>query len=326
MRNALRRRRWTLAVALLSGVLLLPTLGLASAAAASTYPDVAAEPVPFGNAGFFGSMAGVQLAAPVVGMVSTPSAQGYWLVASDGGVFSFGDAGSYGSMGGQRLDVPVVGMTSTADGQRLPARGVGRRGVLPRRRRCSWVRWVETPDAAHCGHGGHARRPRLLARGLGRWGLRLRRRACSSVHRRQPCDALPSSAWRPRRRPRLLARGVGRWGVLLRRRRVPGVDGRGPLERLAVGIAATASGRGYWMGSSDGGVFSFGDAGFFGSMGGQQLQYPVTAITATPDGGGARLSPSTETPTATLGPGATRPGGRGAAATALRGRLLARHP
>ena len=90
------------------------------------------------------------------------------------------------------------------------------------------------------------------------------------------------------------------------------------LNAPVVGIAATASGRGYWMGSSDGGVFSFGDAGFFGSMGGQQLQYPVTAITATPDGGGYWLLPSTETPTATLGPGATGP-----AVVALQQRLSA---
>ena len=30
--------------------------------------------------------------APVVGMASTPSGKGYWLVAADGGIFSFGDA------------------------------------------------------------------------------------------------------------------------------------------------------------------------------------------------------------------------------------------
>ena len=32
-------------------------------------------------------------------MASTPDGAGYWLVASDGGVFSFGDAGFYGSAG-----------------------------------------------------------------------------------------------------------------------------------------------------------------------------------------------------------------------------------
>ena len=43
-------------------------------------------------------------------MTPSASGQGYWLVASDGGIFSFGDAGFYGSMGGTTLDKPVVGM------------------------------------------------------------------------------------------------------------------------------------------------------------------------------------------------------------------------
>jgi len=42
--------------------------------------------------------------------------QGYWLVASDGGIFAFGDAQFYGSMGGHPLNKPVVGMTGTGDG------------------------------------------------------------------------------------------------------------------------------------------------------------------------------------------------------------------
>jgi hypothetical protein len=42
----------------------------------------------------------------------TGPTQGYWLVASDGGIFSFGDALFYGSRGGAILDKPVVSMTS----------------------------------------------------------------------------------------------------------------------------------------------------------------------------------------------------------------------
>jgi hypothetical protein len=53
-----------------------------------------------------------------------------------------------------------------------------------------------------------------------------------------------------------------------------------------VGIAATPDGKGYWEVASDGGVFSFGDAGFYGSMGGQHLNAPVVGIAATPDGKG----------------------------------------
>ncbi len=42
-----------------------------------------------------------------------------------------------------------------------------------------------------------------------------------------------------------------------------------------MGIAATTTGAGYWLMASDGGAFNFGDAGFFGSMGGQPLNAPV---------------------------------------------------
>ena len=50
------------------------------------------------------------------GLVATPDGGGYWLVASDGGIFSYGDAGFLGSRGGQPLNKPVVGMAATADG------------------------------------------------------------------------------------------------------------------------------------------------------------------------------------------------------------------
>ena len=54
---------------------------------------------------------------PVVGMAATPDGGGYWLVASDGGIFSYGDAGFYGSTGSMVLNKPVVGMTPTPDGK-----------------------------------------------------------------------------------------------------------------------------------------------------------------------------------------------------------------
>jgi len=53
---------------------------------------------------------------PIVGATSTPDENGYWLVASDGGIFSFGDASFYGSTGAIHLNKPVVGMASTPDG------------------------------------------------------------------------------------------------------------------------------------------------------------------------------------------------------------------
>jgi hypothetical protein len=49
-------------------------------------------------------------------MSATPSGHGYWLVASDGGLFAFGDAPFDGSMGGKKLNGPVVGMAATPSG------------------------------------------------------------------------------------------------------------------------------------------------------------------------------------------------------------------
>jgi hypothetical protein len=40
---------------------------------------------------------------PIVGMAPTPDGKGYWLVGSDGGIFTFGDATFDGSRSGQPL-------------------------------------------------------------------------------------------------------------------------------------------------------------------------------------------------------------------------------
>jgi hypothetical protein len=50
-------------------------------------------------------------------MAATPDGHGYWLVASDGGVFTFGDATFHGSTGAIHLNEPIVGMAATPDGQ-----------------------------------------------------------------------------------------------------------------------------------------------------------------------------------------------------------------
>jgi hypothetical protein len=54
----------------------------------------------------------------------------------------------------------------------------------------------------------------------------------------------------------------------------------------AVSMAATPDGKGYWEVRSDGGVFSFGNAKFYGSMGGTHLTQPIVGMTATADGKG----------------------------------------
>ncbi len=64
----------------------------------------------------FGDMGGQPLNKPIVGMSPTSTGLGYWLVASDGGIFAFGDAQFYGSMGGRSLNKPITGMSVTPTG------------------------------------------------------------------------------------------------------------------------------------------------------------------------------------------------------------------
>jgi hypothetical protein len=58
------------------------------------------------------------------------------------------------------------------------------------------------------------------------------------------------------------------------------------LNAPIVGMASTSDNHGYWTLGSDGGVFSFGDARYFGSMGGKHLDAPMVAMSAGPTSDG----------------------------------------
>ena len=60
----------------------------------------------------------IDLNEPLVGMAATPSGDGYWLVAADGGVFTF-NAVFYGSLPERKItpNKPVVGMAATPSGK-----------------------------------------------------------------------------------------------------------------------------------------------------------------------------------------------------------------
>ncbi len=51
-------------------------------------------------------------------------------------------------------------------------------------------------------------------------------------------------------------------------------------------MAGTPDGRGYWLVAADGGVFTFGDAAFEGSLGSVTLNAPIVGMAGTPDGRG----------------------------------------
>jgi outer membrane protein assembly factor BamB len=59
----------------------------------------------------------VSVTAPIGTPPSPTASSGYWLVASDGGIFAHGSAGFFGSEGATPLNKPIVGMTATPDGK-----------------------------------------------------------------------------------------------------------------------------------------------------------------------------------------------------------------
>jgi hypothetical protein len=54
---------------------------------------------------------------------------------------------------------------------------------------------------------------------------------------------------------------------------------------LSTSLLASAS-SGYRLVASDGGIFSFGDANFYGSTGAMTLNKPIVGMASTPDGKG----------------------------------------
>ena len=67
---------------------------------------------PYGSAKSYGDLGAIKLNGPVLDSVAMPSGRGYFMVASDGGVFAFGDARFVGSLGGTRLTSPIVAVAA----------------------------------------------------------------------------------------------------------------------------------------------------------------------------------------------------------------------
>ncbi len=229
---------------------------------------------------------GVSLNEPVLGMAASPDGWGYWLVASDGGVFSYGDAGFYGSAGGTRLNKPVVGMATTPDGGGYwlvasdggvfsygDAGFYGSAGGTPLNKPV--VGMATTPDG-----GGYW----LVASdgGVFSYGDAGFYGSAGGTPLNKPVVGMATTPdgggyW-------LVASdgGVFSYGDA----RFHGSAGGTPLNKPVVGMASSPDGGGYWLVASDGGVFSYGDASFYGSAGGTPLNKPVVGMTPTPYGGG----------------------------------------
>jgi hypothetical protein len=58
------------------------------------------------------------------------------------------------------------------------------------------------------------------------------------------------------------------------------------VRNTSIAMTPTPSGKGYWVLGADGGIFTFGDAGFYGSVPGLGLKVPGVQMRATKSGGG----------------------------------------
>lgn len=92
-------------------------VGMASLPGGTGYVEVnsAGNVAVKGGAACYGSLSGVSLNQPIVGVAVDRATGGYWLVAKDGGVFAF-NAPYMGGEGGTVLNKPIVGMAATRNG------------------------------------------------------------------------------------------------------------------------------------------------------------------------------------------------------------------
>ncbi|MGH8972193.1 MAG: TolB family protein, partial [Acidimicrobiia bacterium] len=208
---------------------------------------------------------------------------GYWLVASDGGVFAFG-APFFGSTGAQTLNRPIVGGSSSPTGAGYwfvasdggvfsfgDARFFGSTGGVVLNKPI--VGMAPTPTGQ--GYWLVASDGGIFAFGdaafLGSTG---------AVKLNKPIVGMATTPT-----------GQGYWLVAsdggifaFGDARFFGSTGAVKLNKPIVGMAASPTGKGYWLVASDGGMFSFGDAGFFGSTGSVILNQPIVGVGATPSG------------------------------------------
>jgi hypothetical protein len=224
-------------------------------------------------------------AAPAAAAANQPT-PAYWLVASDGGIFSFGGAPYYGSTGGTVLNKPVVGMAATHDGGGYwlvasdggvfsygDAHFYGSTGSMVLNKPI--VGMAATPDG-----GGYW----LVASdgGIFSFGDAHFYGSTGSIVLNQPVVGMAATP-----------SGNGYWLVAsdggifsYGDANFHGSTGSIVLNKPIVGMITGPGGAGYFLVASDGGIFSFGTAPFYGSLGGLSLKHPIVAAAATPTDSG----------------------------------------
>ncbi len=185
-----------------------------------------------------------------------PSApqHGYWLVGSDGGIFTFGAAQFYGSTGSLHLQRPVVGITPTAN-----------RGGY----------WLVASDGGIFAFGNAGYYGSIPGSGLNPAGSGLAHSLNAPIVGMVPSNdgggyfMVASDG------------GVFAFGDARFEGSCPGIGG---CSGAAVAVVPDATGNGYWVVTSTGNVYTFGDAVNDGQPGLQSSK--ITSAGATPSGGG----------------------------------------
>ena len=223
----------------------------------------------------------VRTSAPSAAAGTGSSVPAYWLVASDGGIFSFGGAPFYGSTGALALNRPIVGMAATPDGAGYwlvasdggifsygDAGFQGSTGSLVLNKPI--VGMTPTPDG-----GGYW----LVASdgGIFAFGDAGFHGSTGSMVLNKPVVGMAATA-----------DGGGYWLVAsdggifaFGDAGFHGSTGSLVLNKPVIGMIADPNGGGYFLVASDGGIFSFGTAPFYGSLGGLPLKNPIVAAAAT---------------------------------------------
>jgi hypothetical protein len=210
-----------------------------------------------------------------------PAVAGYWLVASDGGIFAYGNARFYGSTGHIRLNRPIVTMARTPSGRGywLAASDGG---------------MFSFGDAHFYGSTGGMRLNRPIVgmaptpTGRGYWLVA----SDGGMFSFGDAHFYGSTGGMRLNRPIVgmapTATGRGYWLVAsdggmfsFGDARFYGSTGGQTLAAPIVTLTPTTSGKGYWLVGSNGDVFPFGDARFYGSTGGFPLNRPIVTAAAS---------------------------------------------
>jgi hypothetical protein len=210
---------------------------------------------------------------------------GYWLVASDGGIFNFGDAKFYGSTGGIKLNQPMVGISATSDGRGYwtvasdggvftfgDAHFYGSTGNI--RLNKPVIAMTSTSD----GKGYY-----MVASdgGVFTFGDAHFYGSTGAVHLAAPIVGMVLS---PDGKGYYLVGADGGVFAFGDAKFHGSIAGSIPAGVKIVGLAPTSNVGGYWLALSNGRVLAFGNAFPYGSV--SHPAKPIVAIAATNDGSG----------------------------------------